>query len=256
MQTWPHPRRRITALAIAAMLSLSIATAFAASPVPSPNAQIPGPPSTIYGSINDAAGPVASGQKVQGLINGKVCSDKGKTEYTGDGKAKITVYYLEVVSASQTPGCGTTGAEVTIKIGDRTAPQKAKWDAGPVHVDIMFGDVTPLPIPTFTPTNVPTPVSIGTRTPVATIPKGSPGAGSPVSSLGGVVGTTATANASKASDPGGGGFPLWGIVLIVVGGLALLSGGAGYVMARNRGGDAADGDDGPPPPADGGSAAP
>ena len=32
----------------------------------------------------------------------------------------------------------------------------------------------------------------------------------------------------------GGGFPIWGIVIIALGALAVAGGGIGYVMSRNR----------------------
>lgn len=204
---------------------------------------LPGPPSTFFGSINDAAGPVKAGLPVEGLINGKVCSSKGgKTEYTGSGKSQVTVYAVDVESDSQTPGCGKTGDVVTIKIGDRTAQQTGKWDAGPVQLNITFGDVTPVPIPTFTPTSTGTPaptVSIGTQTP-------RPGT---LSSA--VPGGVTTNTAAKAAGDSSGGFPIWGIVLIVVAALAVAGGGAGMFIARNHraGGD---GDDGPIDPGPGG----
>jgi hypothetical protein len=238
---------RPAAILAAMMLALGAAPAFAAI---SPLTQgPPSPPATFFGSINDAAGPVAAGVKVEAYVGDKLCSNGGKTEKTGNGKARVTVYAVDVDSDSQTPGCGKEGSAVTIKIGDRTAKQTGKWTTGPVHLDITFGDVTPLPIPTFTPTPprpTGTPVTIGTQTPQATIPAGSPGAGSPVPTPGGgVTGAASSPVAAQANDNGGG-FPVWGIVLIVVGALAAVGGGAGYVIARNRraGGDI---DDDQPP---------
>lgn len=216
-----------------AALAVSVAGSSMALAAP---AQLPSPPSTIFGSINDADGPVAAGVEVQAYIGDKLCSTGGITEKTGDGDAQITAYAVDVDSDGQTPGCGTDGAAVTIKIGDKTAEQTAKWEAGPVRLDITFGDVTPVPIPTFTPTPprpTGTPVTIGTQTPQATIPAGSPGAGSPVATLGGGV-TGATTTAAAATSDSSGGFPLWGIVIIVVAALAVIGGVVGFVMARNR----------------------
>jgi hypothetical protein len=107
-----------------------------------------------------------------------------------------------------------------------------------------------LPIPTFTPTPpkpTGTPVTIGTQTPAATIPPGSPGAGSPVPTLGGgVTGADSSPVAAQTKNDDGG-FPIWGIVVIVVAVLAALGAGAGYVVARNRhDGDAGTDDDEPP----------
>ncbi|HKS91414.1 MAG TPA: hypothetical protein VJQ83_05750 [Tepidiformaceae bacterium] len=222
-------RRRVTAIFGTALIALVAAAGVA---VARPAQNIPSPPSTFFGSINDAAGPVQAGLPVEGLINGKVCSSKGgKTEHTGSGKAQITVYAVDIESDSQTPGCGKQGSVVTIKIGDRTAQQTGKWDAGPVKLDITFGDVTPLPIPTFTPTSTGTPaptVSIGTQTPrPTTLSSAVPG------------GVTGSPSAAASAHDSGGGFPIWAIVLIVVAALAVAGGGAGLFIARNH---RADGD--------------
>ena len=218
-------RWRVATLFGSVVVALVAAAGIAAA---RPAQNLPSPPSTFFGSINDASGPVKAGVTVEGLIDGKVCSKGGKTEHTGAGKAQITVYAVDVDSDSQTPGCGKAGSTVTIKIGDRTAQQTGKWDAGPVHLNITFGDVTPLPIPTFTPTSTGTArptVVIGTQTPRPTT------LSSAVPTLkGGVAGSPV----AGASDSGGGGFPIWAIVLIVVAALAVAGGGAGVVIARNH----------------------
>lgn len=228
-------RWRMAAVVGAMAIALAVVASAAAA---RPSQNIPGPPATVFGSINDAGGPVAAGVSVEGLIDGKVCSKDGKTVRTGEGKAQITAYAIDVASDSQTPGCGKAGSVVTIKIGDRTASQTAKWDAGPVRLDVTFGDVTPVPIPTFTPTTTGTPkptVAIGTQTPHPSV------ASSAVPTLKG--GVTGSPVATAASDSGGGGFPIWAIVLIVVVALAVIGGGVGFVMARNRGaGTDGDGD--------------
>jgi hypothetical protein len=113
-----------------------------------------------------------------------------------------------------------------------------------VQLDVTFGNATPAVIPTFTPAPTRTPDPKGTapalvaQTPInanqATIPAGSPGAGSPVPTLRGGV-TSATPGApSTGVDDNGGGFPLWGIVLLVLIGVAAIGGGVGYAMSRNR----------------------
>lgn len=214
------------------------------------------PPSTVFGSLADAAGAVPADLPVQAYIGDILCGTKGKTEFTGDGAARVTVYFVDVLHESQTPGCGKDGAEVRIKIGDRFAPQTTRWKAGPVQMDVTFGNVTPAPIPTFTPAP-PTPTSAATPAAGAsvpatpgtaqaaggTIPAGSPGAGSPVPTLkGGVTSSTPAARKSSASDDGG--FPIWGVVLLVLAGVAAIGGGLGYAMSRNRVGP----DDDLPPP--------
>lgn len=214
------------------------------------------PPSTIYGSITDAEGEVPEGLPVEAYIGDVLCGTRGRTEFTGDGDAKVTVYAVNVVAASQIAGCGTSGADVRIKIGDRFAEGTADWEPGPVQFDVTFGGASPAPIPTFTPapTRTPEPPATNTQAPggdetpgqggnggsgeVETIPPGSPGAGSPVSRPGGV--TSSDPNAQESLDSDDGGFPVWGIVVLLLGGIAAVGGGVGLVMARNRNGDADD----------------
>ncbi len=196
-----------------------------------------GPPSTIFGSVTDSAGEVPAGLPVEAYVGDKLCSNQGRTEFTGDGASKVTVYFARVVSKEQAPGCGAEGVEVRLKIGDRFAPQTAKWHAPFVQVDVTFGSATPAPIPTFTPTTpgpAGTPAPGGTPAPAGTIPRGSPGAGSPVPTLRGGV-TNATPRAGGGSSSGGDGFPLWAVVLIVLAGIAVTGGAIGYGMSRNRG---------------------
>lgn len=223
-------------------------------------AQIPSPPSTIFGSISDSAGPVAEGLPIQAYVGDKLCNDNtpSETKFTGEGSARVTVYVVNVLSAEQTPGCGKENGDVRIKVGDRFASTPAKWKAGAVRLDVTFGNATPAPIPTFTPVPTPTkdPNAVATNaqgTPipqgaVGTIPAGSPGAGSPIPTLkGGVTNSTPGVNQASAGD-GGGGFPLWGVAVLVLGGIALVGGGVGYAMSRNRDDD--DDDLYPPPPDD------
>ncbi len=205
------------------------------------------PPSTVFGSVTDAAGNVPEDLEVEAYIGNVLCGTRGSTEYTGDGAARVTVYVVDVVSASQIQGCGVVGARVRIKIGDRFAEGTAAWQPGPVQFDVTFGGASPAPIPTFTPAPTRTPEPATTATPasqsngqtptsntpapVETIPEGSPGAGSPVPRPGGV---TSSDPGSQESNSNGGGFPLWGVAVLLLGGIAALGGGVGLVMARNR----------------------
>ena len=245
-----HHRRRWGAVTVAFLLALGAAAALA---------QIPSPPSTVFGSISDEAGPVPEHLPVQGYIGDKLCSaltgTRGETQFTGDGAARVTVYVIDVLSAEQTPGCGTQGAVVRVKIGDRFATQTGKWQAGLVRVDVTFGNVSPAAIPTFTPAPKPTPgpnQTAGSGTPlpqgnatiqpVGTIPPGTPGAGSPYPTREG--GVTSSAPAGSSSDGGGGGFPLWGVAILVLGGIAAIGGGVGFAMSRSNDDDL---DDSEPP---------
>jgi hypothetical protein len=214
------------------------------------------PPSTVFGSISDAAGPVDAGVAVEAYIDGTLCGTKGRTEFTGDGSARVTVYVVDVVSESQTAGCGKDGKLVKIKVGDRFADQTAKWSPGPVELDLTFGNATPVAIPTFTPAPTRTPDPAVTQTPgqtpgvptarPATIPAGSPGAGSPVPTvpLGGI--TSATPGQQAAGNNDDGGIPIWAIALLLLGGVGAIGGGVGYYLSRGRD----DGDELDPPPLD------
>jgi len=208
------------------------------------------PPSTVWGSVTDQAGPVPADVPIEAYVGDVLCG-KGKTEFVGEGSNRVTAYAVNVSSKEDKTGCGADGASVTIKVGDRTASQAAKWKAGPVWLDVTFGDVTPAAIPTFTPVpprtpanTTPAPGATETAQAVGAIPAGSPGAGSPVALKGGV--TSSRAAPGQANPGDGGGFPLWAVAIIVLGGIAIVGGGVGYAMSRNR----RDDDDGflrPPP---------
>lgn len=213
-------------------------------------AQMPSsPPSTVFGSVTDAAGVVPEGLPVEGYIGDKLCGNDGKTQFTGEGDARVTVYWVNIVADEQTSGCGKTGKDMRIKIGDRFAEQTGKWNVGAVRVDVTFGDVTPAPIPTRTPaprnttaggsstveTNAEgTPIAQASGSVVAlgTIPAGSPGAGSPYPTRAG--GLTTANGAAGGGTGGGGGFPLWGVAILVLGGIAAVGGGVGYAMSRSN----------------------
>jgi hypothetical protein len=85
-----------------------------------------------------------------------------------------------------------------------------------------------------------TPIAAANQTPqgsqtVATIPAGSPGAGSPIPTLaGGITNAAAGGSGGTGGSGGGGGFPLWGIAILVLGGIAVVGGGVGYAMSRSN----------------------
>lgn len=225
--------------AVVSALLLSVAGATVAS------AQF-APPSTVFGSVTDSAGPVDAGLPVQAYVGDLLCGTKGKTEFVGDGPARVTVYAINVSADADVAGCGKDGSEVRIKIGDRFAAQTARWRAGAVQLDVTFGNATPAAIPTFTPTvakpttpaSTPAPGSSAAASATAaaaigTIPAGSPGAGSPIATLKGGV-TSSTPAPQKADTSDGGGFPIWGIVLLVLLGVGAIGGAAGYAMSRSR----------------------
>ena len=241
-------------LAVAAVVALASPglTGFA-------SAQVFGPPMTVFGSVTDSDGDVPADLPIEALVGSTVCG-RGKTQYTGDGDGRVTVYFADVVSREQTPGCGADGVEVQIKIGERIATQTLRWRPGPVQLDITFGDATPRPIPTFTPTprpggstatiepptRTPTPrPTASVATPAATSPGASPSASpspspSPTSTstptatptlVGGLVTRAATTPGERPEDSG---FPVWAFVVIALGALTAIGGGIGIVLARSR----------------------
>jgi hypothetical protein len=206
------------------------------------------PPATVFGSVTDAAGPVAAGLPVEAFIGDLSCG-KGKTEYTGDGDARVTVYWVDVSSQEDKPGCGSDGAEIRITIGDRAVDQVARWRAGPLQLDVVWGaNVTPAPIPTFTPTptRVPTTPQGGPNAQGTPVPGQDPGgqgsgsadaSGSPTVFSGATVEggvTTSRVQPAAASTSSDGGFPLWGIAIIAFAGVAAVGGGVGYAMSRRQ----------------------
>lgn len=205
------------------------------------SAQIPFPPATVFGSVTDSAGPVPEKLKVEAYVGDKLCGE-GETGFTGDGASRVTVYFADVVSDTQTAGCGKSGVDVRLKIGDRFANQTFKWEAGAVQLNVVFGNATPAAIPTFTPTppRTSTPAAGSTQSPqgsgaVETIPPGSPGAGSPVVRSGGVISETVGPGESSEDDDGG--FPIWAVAVLVLGGIAVVGGGVGFAMSRTRADD-------------------
>jgi hypothetical protein len=214
-------------------------------------AQIPSPPSTVAGSVNDDAGAIAEHLPVQAYVGDQRCDDNhGETGYTGDGSARVTYYYVTVLSNEQTPGCGKQGSAVRIKIGDRFVNETAKWEAGLVLLNATFGNAKPVALPTATPT--PKPATNASGTPiaanqtaqatagVATIPAGSPGAGSPIPTLAGGITNSPAGSGTAGGSSSDGGFPLWGVAILVLGGIAVVGGGVGYAMSRSNNDDIVD----------------
>jgi hypothetical protein len=241
---------RVLGIAVLAAPFLSLGFATAA------HAQF-GPPMSVFGSISDSEGVIPEGLAVEAYVGNTLCG-KGKTQFTGDGDGRVTVYFANVVSREQTSGCGENGSDVRIKVGDRFADGSVKWEAGPKRFDIVFNNATPAPIPTFTPTPPRTTATTApavTPTPPASNETATSAASTTETGTATVTGTpsasaTATATASATptlrggvtsnTSPGGGGdsgdsgFPVWGGVVAALGGLALIGGGVGYMMARSR----------------------
>ena len=229
-------------LLIALTFSLTLVASLAG--VATTSAQtLPDPPSTVTGSITDAAGNMPAGVRVEAYVRNKLCGES-ETVYTGDGAARVTVYVVDVISDGQTEGCGVSGDPVRIKIGDRLSPSATAWEAGLVRFDIVFGEnVTPKPIPTFTPTTIPTITPTPTlnlsrtTTPNGGSTTGTPqanvsatGSASPASTSEGVASSTPAPPSTGDGD--GGGFPVWGAVALAVIGIGLVGGGVGIYLSR------------------------
>jgi hypothetical protein len=232
------------------LIATAAIAAFAALSVQAVLAQF-GPPATVFGSIADSAGPVPEGLTVEAYIGDVECSDgHGRTQYTGVGADRVTVYAVDVISREQRPGCGSQGAEIRIKVGDRFAPQTLRWSGpGFVRHDITFGNAQPAAIPTFTPAvsnqateSPPPPGSSATPTSPGATPGEATSAATPESTAAaatatrraGVTSSTPEAGVFPAATGGDGGFPAWGIVLLALGGLAAVGGGVGFLIARNQ----------------------
>jgi hypothetical protein len=214
-------------------------------------AQVFGPPMTVFGSVTDEAGPVEEGLPVEAYVGNQVCGT-GLTQYTGDGSGRITVYYADVVSREQRAGCGAPGVDVRLKIGERFSDDIVDWRAGPVQLDVTFGNATPAPIPTFTPTPggtaeptppppTPTPPSRTADTPsvspsptaTATLTATRTATATPTLS-GGFQTRPPGSNNALPDEEDGSGFPIWAAVIIGIGAIVAAGGGLGFLLARSR----------------------
>lgn len=102
----------------------------------------PAPPATFAGSVKLEGQSVPDGTPVLALVNGKVCGEgsrepgqKGTWTLNSDmadlGMYKgDSIYIVDVVSDSQTPGCGTEGTTVAFQVGGQPAREQGLWKAG------------------------------------------------------------------------------------------------------------------------------
>jgi|GEM_PF-1141433 len=228
-------------------------------------AQLPPLPATFWGSITDSEGDVPEGLPVRAYIGDRVCGES-TTQKTGEEGSRVTVYAVNVLADGNVPGtkpgCGRRGVPVRIKVGDRFAEETVPWNPGPTRFDITFGTATPAPVPTFTPTptrtatETPTPRPTSTATPAGETPEGtetasptssptesetaregSPSPGATPTLPGGLASSTPSPSRSGESDDG---TAVWIYILAALGGLALVGGGVGLLIARTRGGSAGD----------------
>ncbi|MFQ5382359.1 MAG: hypothetical protein ACE5EF_12180 [Dehalococcoidia bacterium] len=218
-----------------------------------------GPPSTFLGTVADAEETITGGMLVEAYIGDTLCSlpsggpsDSATFPY-GEGEGRVMFYVVDVVGEAQVAGCGRDGVEVRIKIDGRFANETGHWRQGPVRMNLTFGEIEPAVQPTTTPTppgaaetQTATSAGTGTAVPAAT---GTSGAAAAATGTGDVpAGNTAAVSAAQTRPGGlgtsvgsatyddGGGFPVWGILLIALGALSL-AGGAIGVIAAQRGGE-------------------
>lgn len=242
--------RTLSALLAAALAMVAVGTAVAQF----------GPPSTFLGTVADEQGLIREGDNVEAYVGETLCSfpsgspTDAMTFPYGEGDGRVLFYTVDVVSAGQRSGCGRDGSEVRVKIGDRFANETALWRAGPIRLDLTFGEIEPAVQPTATPTPTSEPQS-PTPTP-ATVPTQAAGAtSSPSASADDPTPVATSSTPSETSTPGGaevrpggldstadaanfddgGSFPLSGILLVALGAVALVGGAVGIIAAqRNR----------------------
>ena len=129
------------------------------------------PPATFFGSVTVDGDSVSDGTAVVALIDGKVCSEEEKqpgqkgtwTTTEADPEYGIesgdSMYVIDVVSDSQTPGCGTEGATVTFIIAGRPAQQTGLWKAGSNPLNLTAKTLPDAEQPVVTPSEGQAPAS-------------------------------------------------------------------------------------------------
>lgn len=193
-------RKRLGLALVAAAAFASLSLSFAAAQL--------APPMSLYGSVAHEDGPVEAGLIVRAYIGDVLCG-AGETQYAGEGAGRITIYFVQVLSDEDRPGCGILGEPVRIQVGEEFAAQAAPWYPGPVQLHLTFGDVQPAAIPTSTPVPDPT-------------------------IRGGVTTATPETGIVVVRPPAEDGFPLWIAVVAVLGGVGLAGTGLGWAMSRKR----------------------
>jgi len=111
----------------------------------------PSPPASFAGTVKLDGQSVPDGTPVLALVNGNLCGESSRVPgekgtwtinkdladlgmCTGD-----SIYIVDVVSDSQTPGCGIEGATVTFEVDGRPAHQQGLWKAGFNSLSLTVG---------------------------------------------------------------------------------------------------------------------
>jgi len=117
----------------------------------------PAPPATFAGSVKLDGQSVPDGTPVLALVNGKICGESSRepgqkgtwtlsTDVADLGMYKgDSIYIVDVVSDSQTPGCGTEGTTVTFQVGGRPAQEQGLWKAGFNSLNLTVGQAPASP---------------------------------------------------------------------------------------------------------------
>jgi hypothetical protein len=196
------------------------------------------PPTRVFGTVLVDGQPAPAGTSVQAFIGERQCGD-GQVRRISD---EIPLgYVVDVLSATQTTGCGADGDRITFKVGGRQAGESTEFRTGTfVRLNLtVSGQVeTPTPGPTPPPFGSPTTPAGGMASPGsgATTVQPSPAAGGTATATGSPsLGPTATTPSPDANgnDDGSGATTA---ALIVVGvAVAAAAGSAGYYLYRRRG---------------------
>lgn len=83
------------------------------------------PPNRFYGSLTIDGAPAPAGTQVRAFIGDIDCTTPREPFAVPAGQ-----YAVEVAHGSQIPGCGSDGAEVTFRVGGRTANEKGVFVGG------------------------------------------------------------------------------------------------------------------------------
>src|SRR5215212_8932313 len=101
-----------------------------AQPSPSPNGALDTPPMRVHGTALLGGLPAPPGTPIVALVGSSDCTVAPPGGSTAVGAAGT--FEIDVMSASNRPGCGTNGATVFFMIGGASATQTTTWQQGAV----------------------------------------------------------------------------------------------------------------------------
>jgi hypothetical protein len=202
------------------------------------------PPTRVFGTVTVDGRPAPAGTVVQAFIGEQQCGE-GQVRRISD--TLPLGYVVDVVSATQTQGCGTDGDRITFRVGGRQATETGEFRTGAfLRLDLsVSGQIaTPTPGPTPPPFGTATAPAGGAATATATtMPGGSPTAAPSAATATATAApsptTTQTATATGTMPPaevtqgdgGGSAAVVWAVLAVVV---LAAAGGVGYAVYRHR----------------------